>query len=143
MMISNDKTSSERPIGFWIKAADRALDATIDAAHRHVGVDRRGWQVLNAVAQAGGTIKSNALADIFHPMLTVSETELQVDTLTQAGLLVRADDAIELTGQGRETQKQVASAQELVRRKVMQGIDEAEYVTTLTVLKRFVANLES
>jgi len=99
--------------------------------------------VLNAVAQAGGTIKSKALADSFHPMLSVSETELQVDTLTQAGLLARVGDAIELTGQGRETQRQVASAQELVRRKVMQGIDEAEYVTTLTVLERLVTNLES
>lgn len=143
MMMPNDKTSSERPIGFWIKAADRALDATIDAAHRHAGVGRRGWQVLNAVAQAGGTIKSKALAGIFHPMLSVSETELQVDTLTQAGMLIRVGDAVELTGQGRETQKHVASAQELVRRKAMQGIDEAEYVTTLTVLKRLVTNLES
>lgn len=70
------------------------------------------------------------------------EVELQVDTLVGEGLLIRKGDAMELTEQGQDVHARLASVQQSVRRKVMNGIAQSDYVVALQALKTIVANLE-
>lgn len=132
----------DRPIGYWIKAADRALDGAIDSLHCAAGVDRRGWQVLNLTSRNGGRIGREALRAFFHPMLTASEVDRQIDALETGGLLIRAGDGVEMTAAGRAAHARLSADQEAFRATLMRDIDGDDYLAALSVLKGIVANLD-
>jgi hypothetical protein len=75
-----------------------------------------------------------------------ADTELV--TVTLAGLVGRnvlrgADGrTLELTPDGQALFSRAAEAQAVIRRRAMDGISEGDYVTTIAVLTRLVANIE-
>jgi hypothetical protein len=45
-----DEQVPRRPIGWWLKEADKRLDAAFDRRLESRGVDRRAWQMLASLA---------------------------------------------------------------------------------------------
>lgn len=132
--------ASEQPVGYWLKAADHALTASIDAAQRELGVTRLGWQVLNTIQRA-----TNATADEIAATLHMFTARTTLDVLL-AALRARGwiqDDAgpVRLTDEGQRAHARILERQQEIRRRATAGISQADYDTTLRVLQCLVANL--
>ncbi|MEZ5778528.1 MAG: hypothetical protein R3E44_09210 [Paracoccaceae bacterium] len=140
-MTTRPTTPEDRPIGYWIKAADRALDAAIDSLHRGAGVDRRGWQVLNLTSRNGGRIACGTMHEAFQPMLTALEVDRQIEALETRGLLIRAGDYVEMTAAGEAAHARLAADQGAFRTSLMRNIDGQDYLAAVRVLHAIVANL--
>jgi hypothetical protein len=46
---------ADRPIGYWLKALDRLIDARLAEALAGAGLNRRQWQLLNVLGRAPST----------------------------------------------------------------------------------------
>ncbi|MCB9691070.1 MAG: hypothetical protein H6736_04570 [Alphaproteobacteria bacterium] len=134
-------TPDDRPIGYWIKAADRALDAAITSLHTGAGVDRRGWQVLNQTSISGGQIARVNMHNWFHPMMSTLEVDRQLEALEAAGLLRRVGEDVVLTASGVATHAGLAADQEAFRDLLMRNIGRDDYLAAVRVLQAITANL--
>lgn len=132
----------ERPIGHWLKAADQAITASVDAAQRDNGVTRLEWQVLNTIHGAART----TVEEIGATLRTFTDRPT-VDVLL-AALRARGwieeetGPAVRLTDVGRRAHARILERQREIRQQAMNGVTREEYDTTLRVLQRIVANLE-
>lgn len=132
--------SHERPIGFWIKAADRLLDDAIDALHARADFTRRRWQVLNAVARQGPCAPER-IVEALHPMLCPDEITSELKVLADMRMVEISADRTTLTETGRGRLEALVRRQDGLRRRAVEGIDAEAYATTLSTLARIVANL--
>jgi len=140
-MTKNDNLPTEkRPIGFWIKAADRALDEAGDAIHAANGFTRRRWQVLSLMAQIG-PISQNDLADELGPMMASAAVLAEVVALRDRGLVVETTEGLALTEDGVAMHRRLAAAQAEMRQKAMAGIDPADYAAAIRCLWGIARNL--
>jgi DNA-binding MarR family transcriptional regulator len=132
---------SERPIGYWLKAADRAITDRVDAAQRADGVTRLQWQALNTIAEGTHRSRDHILAAL-HMFLDEPTLDTVLTALRNNGWIV-ADESgdVSLTAAGRQAHARILARQEEVRQQLMRGISADEYATVLDVLKRIVANL--
>jgi DNA-binding MarR family transcriptional regulator len=132
---------SERPIGYWLKAADQAITARVDAAQRADGVTRLRWQVLNTISEATDRSRDQILAAL-HMFLDEPALDTVLTALRNNGWIVAdTSEDISLTEAGRQAHARILARQAEVRQQVMRGISADEYATVLRVLKRIVANL--
>ncbi len=132
---------SERPIGYWLKAADQAITARVEAAQRANGVSRIEWQVLNTISEAAHCSPDHIVA-VLHMFLDQSSLDTVLAALRSHGWIA-ADTSgeIRLTEAGRQAHARIRARQQEVRRQLMRGISADEYATVLNVLKRIVGNL--
>ena len=132
---------AERPIGYWLKAADRAITERVDAAQRADGVTRLQWQVLNTISE--GTHRSRGqIVAALHMFLDEPSLDTVLTALRSNGWIVEDTGGdISLTGAGRQAHARILARQEEVRQRLMRGISADDYATVLEVLKRVVANL--
>ncbi|MFO7303747.1 MAG: MarR family transcriptional regulator [Acidobacteriota bacterium] len=132
---------SERPIGYWLKAADEAITACVDAVHRAEGITRRDWQVLNTIFEAG-RLSPDRILDTLRMFLDRGGLDAVLDALRSRGWIhEEADGEVGLTETGRQAHARILARQQEVRQRLMQGISAEEYTTVLRVLKQIVANL--
>ena len=132
---------SERPIGYWLKAADQAITARVDEAQCADGVTRLQWQVLNTIAEATHRTPDQIVAAL-HMFLDAPTLDTVLTDLRNHGWIAAdTSGALSLTEAGRQAHARILARQEEVRRQVMRGISADEYTTALQVLKRIVANL--
>lgn len=132
---------SERPIGYWLKAADQAITARVDAAQRADGVTRLDWQVLNTIAEAG-PCSPDRIVTTLKMFLDRPKLDAILDGLCGRGWIdADASGDVTLTEAGRDAKARVLARQEEVRRQVMRGISAEDYATTLRVLQSIVSNL--
>lgn len=131
--------TSKRPIGFWIKAADHALDRGIDAVHAQSGSTRRRWQVLSLVVQVE-PLGRRDFAEQFAPMLERELVYEEISLLILQQLVVEEDSLLTTTQAGKERHNELAVRQAAFRSKAMAGICEADYLTAVRTPARIVAN---
>ena len=130
----------DRPIGFWIKAVDRALDRAIDRLHEDTGFTRRRWQVMNAVAaRARGT--AEAIAADLRPMLSLEEVGAELEAMEASALLETTPQGVRLTDAGHGMRTTLSVRQEELRRRAVRGVEAADYATTIATLARVLDNL--
>jgi len=132
--------SSNRPIGFWIKAADKALDDAIDTIHAAEDIARRGWQVMNTVARME-PVAPEAIVETFAPMANRPQILGEIEKLENDGLIGLAECRYRLTGEGRELHARLEARQAAFRRRAMANIDEDDHAAAIRCLERIVANL--
>jgi hypothetical protein len=127
--------SDDKPIGWWVKHLDRALEHALDRALAGHGATRREWQLLNTAA-SGGPV--TALAPFLDDP---AEGDALVAGLVERGW-VRADgDRLALTPAGAAARDRLAGAVAGQRRRAAAGIAPAEYATAVDVLRRMAGNL--
>jgi DNA-binding MarR family transcriptional regulator len=124
-----------------LKAADLAITARVDAAHRADGVSRLEWRVLNTISEATHLSRDHIVAAL-HMFLDRPTLDGVLSAFRDDGWIV-ADTrgAISLTEAGRQAHARILARQEEVRQQLMRGISADEYGTVLRVLKRIVTNL--
>lgn len=133
------------PIGYWLKKADESITRCVNQSQEAYGLSRTDWQVLNTLYE----IDSASWAELSEPMRPfVDRTRLEslVGDLVQRGLVQGGgslEDPLCLTESGRELHRAALEAQKRVRQEAVKGITEADYATTIRVLQRIVANLDS
>ena len=134
MLIDMHMSDDNKPIGWWLKEVDRRLEASFEQVLAADGLNRRQWQILNA-ARGEETI-----AVAIAPFLCGDPAELAALTepLITRGWL--ADDR--LTPAGRVALTELTEKVQTERRRITNGIVDAEYLQTIDVLRRMAANLQ-
>ena len=126
-----------RPIGWWLKEADAALDAAFETAvGGHAGPGRRGWQVLTTLA-AGPTGRSQVAAALAR-FDDAGAIDALVDDLVHRGWIVDGDPLM-LTERGRDVETSLADRVGAVRRRVADALPDGDYDTLVQLLARLVA----
>jgi DNA-binding MarR family transcriptional regulator len=133
--------SSERPIGYWLKAADQAISAHVDEAQAANGVTRLEWQVLNTIRE-GKQRSPEQISTALHMFLDRATLDTLLARLkTRGWIAVGAGGEATLTEVGQRAYERILARQQEVRQQLMEGISAEDYATVLRVLKRIVANL--
>ena len=130
-----------RPVGWWLKEADRLLDAAFDAALAGAGVDRRRWQVLASLARGPAPAAGLAAALApFDPPEAVAEV---LADLRAHGWVEEADGQLRLTAAGAALQESLVPRVEQVRGTVARALPPDDYVALLGLLEKLVAGLRA
>ena len=139
-------TMPDLPIGYWLKETDNLLTKHVNRVHKANGITRFEWQVLNMLSQTGGSDRDS----IFGIMRTfIEDAELDkilnrfmgLGWIEQFSVADSPEANFRLTENGRAQHKLILATQKEARKKIMQGIDETDYATTLRVLQQMVDNL--
>jgi DNA-binding MarR family transcriptional regulator len=136
-------TGAERPIGYWLKKLDRLIDGQFERELGDGGVSRRQWQVLNLLQD--GPRSAPELQAELEPFVQEAPDELDdaVTGLLSRGWVDSQDAVINLTETGEAQLGLVTAKIAELRQDLAAGISPEEYRTTIDVLVRMVANLES
>ncbi|HWM74640.1 MAG TPA: MarR family winged helix-turn-helix transcriptional regulator [Nocardioides sp.] len=137
---------AREPAGYWTGAAHEAVIAYINVEHRKLGVTQRHWMTLNALARSADGLTRAEVGDELRQYLTPQigafETYAAVlDDLVDRGY-VEADgqERLRLTESGLAKRADIAARTPAIRGHLHEGIDDADYATTVAVLRRMVAN---
>ena len=137
--------TEHKPIGYWLKQADKVITEHVDRVLSHTGFTRFGWQVLNIVYQEG-TVTREGILETVQAFIDARQLDEIIDGFMREGWLVKFGEGdaaqLTLTDAGRAKRESVFELQSEVRRRAMQGITEQEYATVIDVLERMVKNLE-
>ena len=127
-----------RPIGWWVKRLDEALEQVVDTAVAGDGLTRRHWQVLHALGPGGMTEADldAVLAPFGGPGDALAELAGRGwVTRTTAGRLAH-------TVTGRAADARLFDRIGQLRRQVADGLSAEEYERTVAALSRMVRNVE-
>lgn len=128
-----------RPVGWWVKAADGALDGAFDAALEGTGVDRRRWQLLASLA--GGPVgEAGLLAPLAHFDPPGALASALAD-LRDRGWVEESGGHLRLTADGVAQHGALAPRVAAVRGRVSAALPPEDYSTLVTLLERLVEGL--
>ncbi|WP_347107776.1 MarR family transcriptional regulator [Paenarthrobacter sp. S56] len=131
-----------KPIGYWIKRLDAALEVQLDNTLARVKLSRRQWQTLNTLADA--TMLPEELDQVLRPFwgddLRLRERELA--SMVGRGLITMVDERLTLSERGREAFHQAQRLVEEARLDLSMGIGIDEYAMAVSVLERMSLNAE-
>ncbi|BCW07091.1 MarR family transcriptional regulator [Arthrobacter sp. NtRootA1] len=131
-----------KPIGYWIKRLDAALELQLDATLARVKLSRRQWQTLATLAE--GTARPDELDEILRPFWG-NDTRLrerELASLVGRGMITMIDDRLALSELGREKYHEALRYVEAARQDLSMGIGIDEYAMALSVLERMSLNAE-
>lgn len=138
-----EKRGPHLPIGYWVKQADAVLTERIDRAQQANGLTRTDWQVLNLLHELGAATRDEIERPLA-PFADPGSVRRVVAGLGARGL-VDGDGSsgtpFLLTTAGREQHAAALAVQKEIRERAVQGISEADYLTTVRVLQQIVGNL--
>lgn len=136
-------TGSERPIGYWLKKLDSLIDRQFERHIGEAGISRRQWQLLNLLEDAPRSVPD--LQAELEPFLQggVGELNDAVSGLVTRGWAESTDNVVNLTEAGQAQFGIVKAKVAELRQGLIAGISPEEYETTIAVLARMAANLES
>ncbi|MCM8750430.1 hypothetical protein NET02_14865 [Thermomicrobiaceae bacterium CFH 74404] len=138
----SERQQPQLPIGSRIEQADEALTARIDQAQAANGLSRTGWQIVNALHEAGTTTHEQ-LAELLRPFASAESLAEQISHLAGRELIEseRGTAAYRLTDRGRQVHAEALATQHQIRWRAVQGVSESDYLTAVRVLRRIVENL--
>ncbi|MGO4589205.1 MarR family transcriptional regulator [Micrococcaceae bacterium Sec5.1] len=131
-----------KPIGYWIKRLDAALELQLDATLARVKLSRRQWQALGTLAE--GTVRPDELDEILRPFWgdDTRLRERELASLVGRGMITMIDDRLALSELGREKYHEALRYVEAARQDLSMGIGIDEYAMALSVLERMSLNAE-
>ncbi|HEY8518747.1 MAG TPA: hypothetical protein VIN61_01605 [Gammaproteobacteria bacterium] len=134
--------TAPRPFGYWLKRVDEALTAAIDRAQAEHGLSRTEWQVLEALTRSGG-MPRRELGELLSPFVDSSRFGEIVGELARRGLIASTDEgrALCLSAEGKRLHQSALETQRTIRLRAFEGVSEADYTTTMSVLQRVLENL--
>ncbi len=137
---------AREPAGYWTGAAHEAVIAYINAEHRKLGVTQRHWMTLNALARSADGLTRAEVGDELRqymtPQIGTFETYGAVlDDLVDRGYVeTDGEERLRLTDRGLAKRAEIAAGTPAIRGHLHEGIDDADYALTVTVLRQLVAN---
>jgi DNA-binding MarR family transcriptional regulator len=127
----------KQPIGYWARQVDQLFTAGLDAALAAHDLTRTHWQVLNSLAEGGGTVPRAQLAAGLAPFADPARIDEILADLEARGWA----DGVTLTSAGRAGHAAVQADVARFRARAMTGITPEEYGRTVDVLRRVAGNL--
>ena len=135
-----ERDPQPRPIGWWLKEADRRLDAAFDRALGAHGIDRRGWQAFTLVAE-----RPRPTAEVVDALATfdgAGEVRRVVGDLVQRGWLEEAEGVLRPTPAGATAHAGLAARVAEVRDRVRAALPGDDYPALVGLLTRLVDGLD-
>lgn len=131
-----------KPIGYWLKRLDAALEVHLDRTLAVAGLSRRQWQTINTLAD--GPLRPDALDERLRPFWggDVQLRERELAALIRHGLVGMLDGNVILSEDGHRKQAEALRLVEDARRDLTAGIGHDEYAIALGVLERMCGNAE-
>ncbi len=129
----------ERPVGWWLKEADRQLDAAFDRALEGHGSTRRAWQVLASLARQPQD--RSLLVELLAPFGPSEATSTVIGELEGRRLVEEDGGLLHLTAEGVRLHAALSGPVEDVRRQVAASLPGEDYVTLVRLLGRLAAGL--
>ncbi|MEE1797630.1 MULTISPECIES: MarR family winged helix-turn-helix transcriptional regulator [unclassified Streptomyces] len=141
---ATDDMLATQPIGYWSGLAHAAVTGHLRDAMARIDVTQPQYWVLNRVnagpaapSREEAVIQLTPLADGPHEIARV------IDQLVHRGWLrIDAGQRLQLTESGEAARVRLRELVTELRAVVHEGISDEEYVATLRVLRRMVANVE-
>ncbi|MFE1316121.1 MarR family transcriptional regulator [Kitasatospora phosalacinea] len=131
-----------QPIGAWAGTAARLVVGALREQLAVEGLTQPHWWTLNHVAGAPGRWTRAALTERLAKWDDLGiDFDGVYDDLAARGWLVEDAGAMTLTGQGEAGRLRARERNLRVHRQVHEGVEPADFVTTINVLRRMVANL--
>jgi hypothetical protein len=96
-----DDGTVNRPIGYWVKRLDAALETHLDSTLARLRLSRRQWQVLNTLSS--GPITPVELAEVLRPFSAANGgavQEREMAALVRRELVFLLDGRLTLTDAG-------------------------------------------
>jgi exonuclease VII small subunit len=131
-----------KPIGYYLKLADNLLSKRIDAIHLQHQINRIEWQVINSISEKK-TIAKLELIELMKPFADIQTLENSIDKLEIRKLINNNNSNLALSNEGQQFYKTCFETQQDFRKKVMTGISDANYQTTISTLQQIINNLEN
>jgi hypothetical protein len=131
-----------QPIGAWSGEAYRRVVGAIRAELAVEDLTQPHWWTLNHVAGSPGTWNRASLIERLAPYedLGIDFDEV-FDDLVARGWVTEDAGAMTLTEAGEAGRVRARERNSRVQEQIHDGIDPADFVTTINVLRRMVANL--
>ncbi|MFF8228712.1 MarR family transcriptional regulator [Streptomyces caelestis] len=132
-----------QPIGAWTGQAYRLVVGALRAQLAVEGLTQPHWWTLNHAAGAPGSWTRAALTDRLTPYddLNTDFDEVYDDLIARGWLTEDATGAMTLTEEGEAGRLRARERNLHVHDRAHQGIAPADFVVTINVLRRIVANL--
>lgn len=131
-----------QPIGAWSGEAYRRVVGALRAQLAVEDLTQPHWWTLNHVAGDPGRWTRAALVERLAPYEDLGiDLGGVFDDLVERGWLLEDAGVMTLTGAGEAGRVRAAERNARVHQQVHEGIDTADFVTTIEVLRRMVANL--
>lgn len=128
------------PIGYYIKQVDELLTEGINKVMAAFNLTRVKWQVLNSIQENAGITKKE-LVKLMKPFATAVVIENILEGYRQQGHITAEDtDKILLTSKGLQLHAACLEQQLEFRKKIMTGISESDYQSTILTLQKIVRN---
>ncbi|MFD8545492.1 MarR family transcriptional regulator [Streptomyces sp. NPDC059649] len=131
-----------QPIGAWTGEAYRRVVGALRAELAVEDLTQPHWWTLNHVAGAPGTWTRTTLTERLGPYDDLgTDFDAVYDDLIARGWLTEDAEGMTLTEAGEAGRLRAHERNLRVHRRTHEGIDTADFVTTIDVLRRMVANL--
>lgn len=145
-----DARLADEPVGYWTGAAHRAVMSYLRAAQARFGLTTAQYWVLRQLSpddlSADGSGRTvDELAEAMRAYYTGERAELaaEVDDMVGRGLLSRdGGGRVSITPGGEERRLAFKKEAPLVRARIHDGIEDADYVAALKVLRRMIDNVQ-
>ncbi|MCD4850871.1 MarR family transcriptional regulator [Arthrobacter sp. AK01] len=131
-----------KPIGYWIKRLDAALEAQLDTILAKIKLSRRQWHTLSVLSE--GAMLPDQLEESLQPLWgnDIRMRERELAALVGRGMITMIDDRLVLSDRGREKYHEAQRLVEAARQDLSMGIGIDEYAMALSVLERMSINAE-
>ncbi|MEV6525937.1 MarR family transcriptional regulator [Longispora sp. NPDC051575] len=137
------ETLATQPIGYWSTETSRLVLARIRAELALDDLTQPHWWTLNHVAGTPGTWTRAALIERLAPFDNLGvDFEKMHDDLLARGLLREDAGTLHVTESGEATRLRAKDRLDAAHEQIHAGIDPADYVAALNVLRRMIANLD-
>ncbi|MFU8851531.1 MarR family winged helix-turn-helix transcriptional regulator [Micromonospora sp. SL1-18] len=139
-------SSTDKPIGYWLKHLHNLIDEQFDATLGDLGLDRRQWQILNVLSRAARSRDEieQALAPFWPDGVPQLGAILDgADGLVTRGWVGYDGDTITLTEQGRAAHRTAAERVGETRQLLLRGLTPEQYAETVRILSVMAGNIEA
>ena len=141
-------SKGEKPIGYWLKEADKSISAKVNKNLEQYDLTRFHWQVLNTVYEKE-SITKGVIFDLLSNFFDASQLSDFLNDFIHKNWMTQVEDpalgttVIQMTAEGKQAFTEILSAQQKTRMQLFQGVTKEEYETTIKVLKQLIDNAKS
>lgn len=143
----SDAELAAQPAAYWTGVAYEALIAFTRARQRELGFTQPGFWLLRNLSRNDLSPNGDGMtvAELRQAMSTYLRAEddlaAEAEVLLERGWLTRdGDGRLWITGAGDEARAGLARHAPAIRARIHADIDDADYVTTLKVLRQLIRN---
>lgn len=144
---SSDAELAGQPAAYWTRVAYEALISFTRAQQAELGFTQPQFWLLRNLSENDISPDGHGMTALELEQAMSAYIKPEDDLATEAEVLVArgwltrdAEERLWITAAGEEARVALAQHAPAIRAKIHDGIDDADYVTTLKVLQRMIRN---